>query len=120
MKKFLLLALALFLASVSAVAQSNTNNVTLTWTDSVTSGVTGYNVYRAAAACSTNPTLTKIGSAGATATTFTDSNVADGNVYCYGVTAVGANGIESTVSSAEVSVNLVPPAPPTNLTATVH
>lgn len=112
-----LLALVL-LASSMAFAQSSTNNVTLTWTDSTSSGVSGYNVYRAPAACSTNPTLTKVGSAGATATTFTDPNVADGAIYCYGVTALNSSGVESTPD--EVSVNLVPPAPPTNLAATVH
>src|SRR5579859_3304505 len=51
-----------------------THTVKITWTDTINPAGTTYNVYRAAAACSTTPTLAKLTS-GLTTMTYTDSAV---------------------------------------------
>lgn len=89
----LLTAVAVLLFGGMAFGQ---HSGVLTWTASTDSGVT-YNIYRAAAACSTTPTLTKIASSVA-ATTYTDSAVTVGTTYCWGVTA-SLNGQESAMSN---------------------
>lgn len=99
--------------------------VTSSWVLSTTSPslVAGQNVYYTSwgsSVCGT--TWTKLNSTilGNSVTTYTDATVSparDGGSYCYGVTAVGTNGAESSKDS--ISPVLIPPAPPTGFTGTV-
>ena len=75
---------------------SGTQTVTVSWIPSTSVGAVGSNVYRA-----TTPTgaFTKLNSAVATATSFTDTNVQLGQTYYYVLTAVDASGNESGYSS---------------------
>jgi chitinase len=75
--------------------------VTLTWTASTTSGVTGYNVYRSA---TSGGPYTKLTTTAVTGTTYTDSSVTAGATYYYVATAlVGTSeGGYSTQASATV------------------
>ncbi|HXJ91311.1 MAG TPA: fibronectin type III domain-containing protein [Terriglobia bacterium] len=61
------------------------HSVTLTWTASTTSGVTGYNVYRST---TTGGPYTKLTSTAVTGTSYTDSSVTAGSTYYYVATAL--------------------------------
>jgi len=101
------LLVILFFAAVPAQAQT-VHKVTITWTDTVNPAGTTYNIYRAAAACSTNPTLAKLNTVPITAMTYTDSAVTNGSTYCYAATAVGPGG-ESADSNEAPAVIVAPP-----------
>jgi hypothetical protein len=88
------------------------HTVGLVWVAS-TDTVDGYNVYRGVAA---GQELTKLNSSTLTGTSFTDSTPLGGHDF-YEVKSV-LGGVES-VASNEVSV-IVPPAPPTQLVATLN
>src|SRR5215472_16701480 len=65
------------------------HSVTLAWTASTSSGVTGYNVYRSA---TTGGPYTKLTTTAVTGTTYTDASVTAGATYYYVATAlVGAS-----------------------------
>jgi hypothetical protein len=84
--------------------------VGLAWTASPTSSVTYY-IYRALYNPSTSKcgTYSKLNPSSPTAlTNYTDSNVTDGDTYCYEVTAVNSSGEESTDSN---SAQAIIPAP---------
>jgi hypothetical protein len=87
--------------------------VTLTWTAS--SGATGYNVKRATTSGGPYTQL-----AAPTSTGYTDSSVTNGTAYYYVVSALDAAGesANSAQASATPEAPSVPPAAPTNLTAT--
>ncbi len=90
------------------------SQVPLTWTASVSTTVTGYNVRRADVA--EGPYLqVKSGLIDKSTTAYTDSTVVPGKTYYYVVTAVDPHSLESVYSSM-VSVT-TPPLPPTNLAA---
>ena len=72
--------------------------VTLTWTDSSTSGVVGYNVYRGTTTGGESSTPLNA-STPINGATYTDVNVTAGATYYYYVTAVGSNGVQSAPSS---------------------
>ncbi|MGA8214868.1 MAG: choice-of-anchor D domain-containing protein [Candidatus Sulfotelmatobacter sp.] len=74
------------------------HTISLSWTGSVTSGVTSYNVYRAVYGTNSCGTYSNIGSTPSSSTLFTDSVVADGTTYCYATTALDASG-ESAYSN---------------------
>jgi len=95
------------LASATVTAQS----VQLNWTASVSTTVTGYNVYRGAV--SGGP-YTKVNSTLVNGTNYPDTSVASGTMYYYVVTAVDPDPLES-VNSNEISVT-TPPLPPSNVT----
>jgi fibronectin type 3 domain-containing protein len=78
----------------AAVAHS----VDLSWNASTTTGVTGYNVYRAVYTTSCG-TFTKINSSLNASMSYTDSSVANGTSYCYAATAVDSSNAESTYSN---------------------
>jgi hypothetical protein len=84
------------------------HSVNLSWSASTSSGISGYNIYRAAYgnACGAyskiNPLLN-------TGTLYTDSAVVDGAKYCYATTAVNTSNEESAYSN--VVSNLQVPAP---------
>jgi hypothetical protein len=81
--------------SAAAVTGTGTSapvySVMLSWTASSTSGVTGYDVYRAVYTNSCG-SYSSIGSTPSSSTAFTDSVVADGTTYCYATKAVDASG----------------------------
>jgi len=87
--------------------------VTLTWTAST--GATGYNVKRAT---TDGGPYTQL--AAPTSATYTDSSVTNGTEYFYVVSALDAEGesANSAQASATPQIPVVPPAAPTNLTAT--
>jgi len=68
------------------------HTVSLSWTGSVTSGVTSYNVYRAVYGTNSCGSYSTIGSTPSSSTSFSDSVVADGTTYCYATTALDASG----------------------------
>lgn len=69
--------------------------VALTWTASVSTGVSGYNVYRSGV--SGGP-YAKINSSLVTALAYDDINVSKGNFYYYVLTSVNSSGQESAYS----------------------
>jgi fibronectin type 3 domain-containing protein len=110
------ISVLIFLFAFSLQAQTQ-HKVTIAWNDTVNPSGTTYNVYRATAACSTTPTLTKLAS-GVTVMNYTDSTVTNGSTYCYAVTAVGPGG-ESGFSNEAPAVILAPPSAVT-ITVTVN
>lgn len=70
--------------------------VSLTWTASVSAGVTGYNVYRST---TSGGTYAQINSSLVTTTSFTDNNVSAGQTYYYVATAVNSSNQESGYSN---------------------
>jgi hypothetical protein len=81
------------------------HTVQLSWVASTTSGVTGYNVYRAVFGSSCG-SYSNIGSTPASSTAYADSAVTDGTTYCYATTAEDANG-ESVFSN--IMQTTIPP-----------
>ncbi|HJU02965.1 MAG TPA: DNRLRE domain-containing protein [Actinomycetes bacterium] len=67
--------------------------VSLSWTPSASSTVTGYNLYRGAGAAA----LTRVSSSASSS--FLDTTVAAGTTYRYAVTAVDTSGVESARSN---------------------
>lgn len=118
------LAIAVLLFSPAARAQGPAYPYTVanSWTLSTTAPalVAGQKVYRApfASTCGTWTLLTTTELSNS-ATNYTDavSPGGDGQTFCYGVSAVGTNGKES--SFAVFDPVGVPPAPPTGLGAVV-
>jgi Protein of unknown function (DUF1573)/Abnormal spindle-like microcephaly-assoc'd, ASPM-SPD-2-Hydin len=85
-----------------------THSVNLSWNASTSSGVTGYNIYRAVYAGSCG-SLSKINSVLNTGTLYTDSTVADGMSYCYAATTVNSSNDESGYSNIVTNIKI--PAP---------
>jgi fibronectin type 3 domain-containing protein len=85
-----------------------TYSVSLSWTASTSSNISGYNIYRAVytTTCGSfsmiNPTLN-------TSTSYSDSGVTDGTSYCYTTTAVNSSNQESAYSNIVSNVQI--PAP---------
>ena len=105
---------ALIFLCAPAFAQS-THSVTLNWTASPDGGTV--TVYRAPAACSTNPTNFAVIKSGVVAAgPYQDAGIAVG-AYCYRVTAV-VGGAESAPSSNANAPVL--PQSPSNLVVTVN
>jgi fibronectin type 3 domain-containing protein len=92
--------------------------VTLTWTASI--GATGYNVKRAITNGGPYTQLAQL--AAATSNQYTDSSVTNGTAYYYVVSALNAAGESANSAQASATPNApivpLPPAAPTNLTAT--
>ena len=82
-----------------------THSVALSWNASTSSGIVGYNVYRApyttscGAYAKLNPSLN-------TGTLYTDTTVANGNNYCYATTAVDSSSRESSYSNIVSNVQV--------------
>lgn len=94
---------------LAATSTSGPNSIALTWNAPASSGVAGYNVYRASAA---GGPYSKINGSLVAATNFNDSTATTGTRYWYLVTAV-ASGVSPElegVGSAVVS-GRVPPTP---------
>ncbi len=79
------------------------HSVTLNWTASTSSNITGYNVYRGATAggpyTKINPSLIA-----STSTSYTDTTVQGGTTYYYVATAVDNTGMESSYSNMATAV----------------
>jgi hypothetical protein len=100
-------------APMNLTTGATVGQATLSWTASVSTTVTGYNVYRSTTSGGGNTGYTKIASLGKV-TNYTDATVSPGTTYYYVVTAVDPNALES-VNSIQASVT--PPSPATSLTA---
>ena len=85
-----------------------TYSVNLSWTASTSSGISGYNIYRAIYTSSCG-SYSKINSLLNTTTLYTDSVVVDGKAYCYATTAVNTSSEESGYSNIVSNVQI--PAP---------
>jgi fibronectin type 3 domain-containing protein len=116
MKKAILgLILSLVAASLVFAAPS----VTITWTASTGTGITGYNVYRITGVCPSVISLsafTKLTATPQTALTYTDTTVVDGGSYCYTVTALTSTQESAAPGTLAVSIPLytastAPPPP---------
>jgi hypothetical protein len=115
-KLFAVLLLFVSLGVAAAQGPAFPYSVTLSWTPSVTTGVTGQNVYRApyaSSACGTYVLLTTT-QLGPTITSFTDSSVVPAAQYCYEITALVGTAESGPDVLASNPVSL-PPAPPTGL-----
>lgn len=73
-----------------------THTVTLNWTASTSSNISGYNVYRST---TTGGPYAKVNSSLVSATTYTDSYRTPGQTYYYVATAVDINNNESVFSN---------------------
>ena len=93
-------------APTNLSASVNQDNVNLTW-DTV-ADATSYNVYRDSSLI-----------ASPTTSAFTDTALADGT-YLYEVSAVDDAGESTSKASVTATVNNIPPAAPTNLSASVN
>ena len=88
--------------------QAPTHSVNLSWQGSTSSGVVGYNLYRApyTTSCGSyskiNPTLD-------TSTTYSDNTVTAGTSYCYAATAVNSQNSESAYSNVDSNVQIPTP-----------
>jgi hypothetical protein len=80
------------------------HSVSLTWTASTSTGITGYKVYRAT---TTTGTPSLIASLGAT-TSYIDNSVVSGLTYYYTVTAVDGSGKASPNSNQAQAVIPIP------------
>jgi len=82
-----------------------THSVALSWNASSSSGIAGYNVYRAVynKACGT---YSKINSALDANTVYTDSTVLNGGSYCYAATAVDTSNQESGYSNIVSNIQI--------------
>lgn len=88
------------------------HSVNLSWTGSTSSGISGYNVYRAVyspAPVSACGGFARINSQLDTGTLYTDNNVVDGLAYCYAATAVNTTNQESSYSNIVSDVQIPPP-----------
>jgi hypothetical protein len=79
-----------------AIGSVSPTSVRLIWEFSTSSGVTGYNVYRAT---TSGGQPTKLGSVTADVFSFTDNTVVGGQTYFYVVTAFNSNNVESVASN---------------------
>lgn len=92
-----ILSLVLFLP-ILGFSQSS---VSLTWVPSVSSGVTGYNVYRGT---KSGGPYSRLSASIVPGTTYSDTNVASGSTYYYTVTAVDVSSNESGYSPEAAAI----------------
>jgi hypothetical protein len=121
--RFLLSVLCAFLLPLAAFGQTvpvgqpngTPHSVSLTCTPSTTSGVTGYNFYRATTAGGEAGTPALNGATPTSGCAFTDTTVVAGQKYFY--VAAATIGTSQSAFSGEVSVTIpTNPAPPSALT----
>ena len=91
--------------------------LSLTWQANTEPTLAGYNLYRGAT--SGGPYPTRVNALLITATTFTDTGLANGTASYYVLTAVNAAALESAPSAqaSALPVDNLPPAPPAGLAA---
>ncbi|MGA8675004.1 MAG: choice-of-anchor D domain-containing protein [Candidatus Acidiferrales bacterium] len=93
---------AMMISLSGTAVQSVAHSVALAWDASKSSGVVGYNVYRATV--SGGP-YTKLTPSAISETQYTDTTVEAGHIYYYVVTSVDSNGVQSSYSN-QVSVTI--------------
>ncbi len=107
-------------APLGASQAPGSSGITLTWTASVTGGVT-YTAYRAIVAGGVPCPASLAGymalAGGLAALTYIDTTAVDAGVYCYVVTASGAGLTSGPSNAASVTVS---PQPPTGLAAAAN
>jgi len=106
-------------SGLTAATVANAQNINLAWTASTDAvGVVAYQVYRAGSAAD----WTYIGDAAAAAPTFSDTTVAWSQTYSYRVVALdlAGNASDSSVASAEVTVDPQAPVPTMSLSISVN
>jgi hypothetical protein len=87
-----------------SLSGSGNHDVTVTWTDSTTPGVVGYNVYRG-----TTPGgegSTPVNSAPVNSTNFMDQTVTPGATYYYVVMAIAADDVTQSPASTETTATI--------------
>ena len=84
------------------------HQVSLSWTPSSSSNISGYNVYRAVYGTSCG-SLSKINSELIPGTSYTDTGISNGTSYCYATTAVNTSAEESGFSNIVSDVRIPPP-----------
>lgn len=101
-------------APPSVTASPGDKQVSLSWTASSGSNVTGYNVYRSTTSGSG---YVQVNPSSVTGTTYTDPSLTDGKTYYYVVTAISSQG-ESSYSNEASATPTAPVtlSPPANLT----
>jgi Abnormal spindle-like microcephaly-assoc'd, ASPM-SPD-2-Hydin len=82
-----------------------THSVNLSWNASTSSGISGYNIYRAVFKTSCG-SYAKINSVLNTSTLYTDNSVIDGTSYCYASTAVNTSNEESGYSNIVSNIQI--------------
>ena len=82
-----------------------THSVNLSWDASSSSGISGYNIYRAVYTTSCG-SFARINGLLNTGTLYTDSNVANGSSYCYAATAVNTSSQESGYSNIVSNIQI--------------
>jgi len=87
-----------------SLSGGGSHDVVLTWNDSATPGVLGYNVYRGTA--SGTESTTPLNSTPIAGNSYADSNVSAGQTYYYVVTALGSNGTTQSADSTEASATV--------------
>jgi hypothetical protein len=102
------------------------HSVALSWPASVSTGVTGYNVYRFVGACPAQVTLntfTKLTNTGSTLA-YTDTSVTAGSIYCYVITAVNATSESAASGTLQATIPIftasTTPVPPASINETVQ
>ena len=86
-------------------ATASTHSVALSWSSSASSGIAGYNVYRAIYTSSCG-SFSKINGSLDANTVYTDSNVVNSTAYCYASTAVDTSNQESAYSNVVSNVQI--------------
>jgi len=81
------------------------HSVALSWNPSTSSGIAGYNIYRANYTSSCG-SFSKINGSLDANTVYTDSSVIDGSSYCYATTAVDSSNQESSPSNVVSNVQI--------------
>jgi len=90
---------------------------TASWNANTESDLAGYNLYRAPGSCATPGAFAKTDTYAKTATSGPVTNPTVDGTYCFRLTAFDTANNESPFStSAEDTINAVPPAAPTGLT----
>lgn len=89
------------LAVAGAGVAGTGHSVSLNWSASTSSNVSGYNVYRAAGLTGAYSKLT---AAPVTGLKYTDTSVVNGETYLYTVTAVDPSGVESPHAAPATAV----------------
>jgi hypothetical protein len=84
---------------------AGTHSVNLSWNPSNSSGISGYNVYRAAYSASCG-SFSRINAVVNTGTLYTDSAVANGGSYCYAATTIDSSNQESGYSNIVSNVQI--------------
>jgi len=87
---------------------ASTHQVSLSWTPSSSSNISGYNIYRAVYGASCGP-FSKINAELVPGTLYTDTGTSDGMSYCYASTAVNTSAEESGYSNIVSDIRIPPP-----------